>query len=108
MTDENETVGEEVVEAADVGELPPLEAEVAEEAPPPLKPGDCIDCNGPCQGHVRDFCDPRRKDIKCTHAPGSGECDHTKLHDDDEVSPQALEAARLGTRKYSAAWRKDT
>jgi hypothetical protein len=65
------------------------------------KDGDCIDCKGPCKGHPRDFCDARQPDVKCTHAPGSRQCDHTTLHDSDETSEQALAAKAAGTRKYS-------
>lgn len=63
--------------------------------------GDCLDCQGPCQGHMRDFCDTRWPEIKCTHPPGSRRCDHTTLHDDDETSEQALAAKAQGTRQYS-------
>lgn len=64
------------------------------------KDGDCRDCGGPCRGHANIYCDQISKTI-CTHAPGSRQCDHTTLHDDDEVSAQALEAKKQKTRKYS-------
>lgn len=69
--------------------------------------GHCSQCGGPCQGHANLYCDHVGKLVNgvmtkviCTHAPGSRQCDHTTLHDDDETSEQAVEAKRRGTRKY--------
>lgn len=55
------------------------------------KDGDCIDCKGPCKGHS----------VTCPHPPGSRQCDHCTLWDDDETSEQALAAKALKTREYS-------
>jgi len=62
--------------------------------------GECLECKGPCKGHPAIYCDHKSKRI-CTHEPGSRQCDHTMLHDDDETTPQAIEAKKRGTRKYS-------
>lgn len=68
---------------------------------PKHKDGDCVDCGGPCKGHMRTWCDAKNPTVTCTHAPGSRQCDHMTLHDDDETSDQARAAKISKTRKYS-------